>query len=191
MKKILSLILATGMLSGVATAAAPDVSQVAKMAQKDSDVSIEALCMAVYEAVKANPDAAVDVFKSVMMQRESWNATDTYAILRSVMLAAPALEDGFVKNAPAYNNNPGSYELAAVDSVGYQLLAALYTLPQTQPVAGAVAQAVLAGTVTGTSVGSGVSSDALEGFVPNAPNTTPEQDLYPVIPTPGPVSPNN
>lgn len=191
MKKILSLILAAGMLSGVATAAAPDVSQVAKMAQKDSDVSIEALCMAVYEAVKANPDAAVDVFKEVMMQRESWNATDTYAILRSVLLAAPALEDGFVKNAPAYNNNPGSYEVVAVDSVGYQLLAALYTLPQTQPVAGTVAQAVLAGTVTGTSVGSGVSSDALEGFVPNAPNTTPEQDLYPVIPTPGPVSPNN
>ncbi len=179
------------MLSGVTSAAAPDVAQVAKMAQKDSDVSIEALCMAVYELVKANPESAVDAFKTVMMQRDSWNATDTYAVLRSVLLAAPELEAGFVRNAPAYNNNPGSYETVAVDSIGYQLLAALYTLPQTQPVAGTVAQAVVAGTVTGHSAGSGVSSDALEAYVPNAPNTTPEQDPYPAIPTPGPVSPNN
>ena len=104
-------------------------------------------------------------------------ATETYSVLRSVLLAAPSLEDGFVANAQAYNNNPGSYVPVAVESAGYQLLATLYTMPQTQPVAGTVAQGVAATTITGTSAGNGVSSDSLESFVPNAPATTPEEDV--------------
>ena len=89
---------------------------VVQMAKKDSKVPIDALCMAVYEAVKADPSKAVDIFKSVMMQRDAWSATDTYAVLRSVLLAAPHLEEGFVQNAAEYNNHSGSYTPVAVDS---------------------------------------------------------------------------
>ena len=152
---------------------------VVQMEKKDSKVSIDKLCMAVYEAVKADSSKAVDIFKSVMMQRDTWSATDTYAILRSILLADPSLEHGFVQNAAEYNNHPGSYTPVAVDSLGYQLLSSLYTLPQTQPVAGTVAHAVAGSTITGQPAGSGVTSDAMEVYVPNAPST------------PSAASPNN
>lgn len=143
------------------------------MAKKEAKVSIDALCMAVYEAVKNDASKAVDIFKSVMMQRDTWSATDTYAILRSVLLADPSLEAGFVQNAAQYNNQPGSYTPVAVDSMGYQLFSALHTLPQTQPVAGTVAQGVFGSTITGQPAGNGVTSDSLESYVPNAPATPP------------------
>ena len=193
MKKTLMAILLAGVFVGNVSVAAPSTEQVTKMAQKNSGISFDALCVAVYEAVKAEPNNAVEIFKSVMMQRESWSATETYSVLRSVLLAAPALEEGFVTNAQAYNNNPGSYVTVAVESMGYQLLATLYTMPQTQPVAGTVAQGVAATTITGTSTGNGISSDSMESYVPNAPAVTPEQEeeeLIPVPPTDGPVSPN-
>lgn len=193
MKKTLMAILLAGVFVGNVSVAAPSTEQVTKMAQKNSGISFDALCVAVYEAVKAEPNNAVEIFKSVMMQRESWSATETYSVLRSVLLAAPALEEGFVTNAQAYNNNPGSYVPVAVESMGYQLLATLYTMPQTQPVAGTVAQGVAATTITGASTGNGISSDSMESYVPNAPAVTPEQEeeeLIPVPPTDGPVSPN-
>ena len=177
MKKTLYAVLLTCACAGPLVYAAPQQGghrgDVVQMAKKDSKVSIDALCMAVYEAVKADSSKAVDVFKSVMMQRDTWTATDTYAILRSVLLAAPHLEQGFVQNAAEYNNHPGSYTPVAVDSMGYQLLSALYTLPQTQPVAGTVAQGVMGSTITGTAAGSGITSDSMESYVPNAPSTAP------------------
>lgn len=191
MKKILVAILLAGVLAGNTCLAAPAMEQVAKMAQKNSGSSLDELCLAVYEMVKSSPDSAVDVFKSVMMQRDSWTATEVYSVLRSVLLAAPSLEEGFVANAHAYNNNPGSYAPQAVESAGYQLLSTLYTMPQTLPVAGTVAQGVAATTITGSTTGNGVSSDSLESYVPNAPAVTPEQEEYPVLPTPPPYSPNN
>ena len=90
-------------------------------------------------------------------------------------------------NAQAYNTNPGSYVPVAVESAGFQLLATLYTMPQTQPVAGVVAQGVAATTITGTSTGNGISSDSVQTYVPNAPATTPEEDIFV---TPGDTSSN-
>lgn len=174
MKKTLFIILLAGLFSGSVSCAAVAGAQLEKMAQEESNTPLDVLCMAVYEAVKADESKAVDIFKSVMEQRESWTATETYAILRSILLASPSLEQGFVQNAKAYNDNPGSYVPVAVDSLGYQLLSTLYTIPQTQPVASVVAQAVVGSTITGQSVGSGISSDSLEAFVPNAPATAPE-----------------
>lgn len=176
MKKALFITLLAGVFASASAVAAPEQAQqgdLAKMAKKESKTSIDALCMAVYEAVKAEPSKAVEVFKDVMMQRDSWSATDTYAILRSVLLAAPTLEEGFVQNAAEYHNNPGSYIPVAVDSAGYQLLSTLYTLPQTQPVAAAVAQGVAGSTITGQAAGNGVTSDSLEAYVPVAPTTPP------------------
>lgn len=174
MKKALLVLLIAGLFSGGVCNAAVTSAQLAKMAQKSSKTPLDALCLAVYEAVKADESKAVDIFKSVMSQRDTWTATETYAILRSILLASPALEQGFVQNAAAYNNNPGSYVPVAVDSLGYQLLSTLYTIPQTQPVASVVAQGVVGSTITGQAVGNGITSDSLEAFVPNAPATAPE-----------------
>ena len=188
MKKMLSMLLIAGMIAGTVSCAAADVTQLTKMAQKESKTPLDQLCMAVYEAVKADASSAVDVFKSVIMQRDSWTATETYSILRSVLLAAPNLEAGFVTHAPKFNNAPGSYTPEAVEHSGYQLLSALYTLPQTQPVAGTVTQGVLGSTITGKAAGSGVSSDPTEATAPTAPSGSPS---YIVLPTPGSTSANN
>ena len=183
MKKVLSVIMLAGMLAGSVVVA--DVAKVSAMAQKGSGVSLDALSMAVYEAVKAQPNQAVEIFQKVMSQRQTWSVTETYAVLRSVLLAAPTLETGFVQGAAAYN--AGSYTPSAVNTAGYQLLAALYTMPQTQSVAAAVVQGVVGSSVTVRSAGNGVSADALESYVPAAP-VAPE---YPVTPTPPPTSANN
>ncbi len=185
MKKVLSVILLAGMLSGTVCAEEASLSSVSAMAQKSSGASLDALSMAVYEFVKAQPNQAVEVFQSVMQQRQSWSVTETYAILRSVLLAAPSLESGFIRSAATYQNGAEGAGLAA--SQGYQLLSSLYTMPQTQSVAAAVVQGVVGSAVAGRAAGNGVSAEALDAYVPTAPSA-PE---YSVLPTPPPTSANN
>ena len=175
MKKILSIIMLAGMLTGTVSAA--DVQSVASMAAASSGVSIDTLSVAVYEAVKANPESAVDVFRAVMGKRSSWSVTETYAILRSVLLASPSLESNFVQAATG----------GQASTLGQQLLAALSSMPQTSSVAATVVQGVVGSSVAGRAAGNGVSQSALEAYVPAAPSA-PE---YTVTPTPPPTSANN
>ena len=120
MKKVLSMILLAGVLAGPVYSADVNVSSLAAMAQKNSGVSIDKLSLAVYDAVKAQPDKAADIFRSVMSQRSSWNVTETYAVLRSVLLASPSLEASFVEGVASYQG--GSYDASVVTSSGYQLV---------------------------------------------------------------------
>lgn len=176
------MVLLAGLLAGPMYAA--DYGKVTAMAQAGSGATLDALSMAVYEAVKANPNSAVEVFQNVMQQRRSWSVTETYAILRSVLLASPALESSFLENASVYQKS----STAASGTLGYQLVASLYTMPQTQGVASAVVQGVVGSSVAvGRAAGNGVSSAALNTYVP-APPAAPE---YTVTPTPPPTSVNN
>lgn len=186
MKKVLSMILLAGVLSGPVFSADVNIPGLAAMAQAKSGVSIDKLSLAVYEAVKAQPNKAADIFRSVMSQRSSWNVTETYAVLRSVLLASPSLEASFVQGVASYQG--GSYDASVVASSGYQLVTTLFTMPQTQSVAAAVAQGVVGSAVTGrAAAGNGVSESTLEAYVPTAP-AAPE---YSVTPTPPPTSANN
>lgn len=169
MKKVLSIILLAGVLTSPVCAA--DVQTVASMAA-ERGVSIDALCVAVYETVKANPQSAVDVFRAVMSKRSSWSVTETYAVLRSVLLASPSLEAGFVQVA---TGGQGS-------TLGQQLLVALSDMPQTSSVAATVVQ----GIVGSSMAGSGVSVVAPNTYVPVVPSAS-----YTVTPTPPPTSVNN
>lgn len=185
MKKMLSVILLAGVFAGPVFAEESSVSAAVAMAQSKSGVSIDKLSLAVYEAVKAQPGKAVEIFQSVMSQRTSWSVTETYAVLRSVLLASPSLESSFVQSAASYQ--AGGYSSSVASSAGYQLLAALYSMPQTQSVAATVVQGVVGSSVTGRAAGNGVSQSALDAYVPAAPSA-PE---YPVTPTPPPTSANN
>ena len=185
MKKVLSIILLAGVFAGPVMAEGAGFSDVVAMAQKKSGTSLDALSMAVYELTKAQPSKAAEIFQSVMSQRESWSVTETYAVLRSILLASPTLESSFVQGAAAYEG--GSYAPSVVSSQGYQLLSALYTMPQTQPVASAVVQGVIGSAVAGRAAGNGVSAQVLDAYVPAAPSA-PE---YTVTPTPPPTSANN
>ena len=170
MKKVLSMILLAGVLSGPVYAA--DVQSVAAMAAT-SGVSIDALSMAVYKAVKAHPQSAVEVFRAVMEKRNG-SVTETYAVLRAVLLASPSLESEFVKAA--------SSPQAVGSTQGQQLLETLYSMSQTS----AVATTVVQGVVGSSSVGNGVPSAALDAYVSAVPS--PENT---VTPTPPPTSANN
>ena len=143
MKKVLSVILLAGMFAGTVYAEEASLSSVSAMAQEASGASLDALSMAVYELVKAQPSQAVEVFQSVMQQRQTWSVTETYAILRSVLLAAPSLESGFVQSAATYQSSSAGTGLTS--SQGYQLLSSLYTMPQTQAVAQGLGHILLHG----------------------------------------------
>ncbi len=186
MKKVLSMILLAGVFAGPVLSAETTPSGAAALAA--SGASIDKLSLAVYEAVKAQPDKAADIFQGVMSQRSNWSVTDTYAVLRSVLLASPSLEGAFVQSATAYQS--GGYDVATVNSTAYQLLNALYTMPQTQAVASSVVQGVVGSTVSGRAAGNGVSQSLLEAYVPAAPSA-PEAPEYTVVPTPPPTSSNN
>ena len=114
MKKMLSVILLAGVFAGPVFAEESSVSAAVAMAQSKSGVSIDKLSLAVYEAVKAQPGKAVEIFQSVMSQRTSWSVTETYAVLRSVLLASPSLESSFVQSAASYQ--AGSYSSSVASS---------------------------------------------------------------------------
>ena len=175
MKKVLSMILLAGVLSGPVYAA--DVQSVAAMAAT-SGVSIDALSMAVYEVVKADPQSAVEVFRAVMEKRNG-SVTETYAVLRAVLLASPSLESEFVKAA--------SSPQTVGSTLGQQLLETLYSMSQTS----AVASTVVQGVVGSSSVGNGVPSAALDAYVPAVPTASLASPEYTVTPTPPPTSANN
>ncbi len=175
MKKVLSMILLAGVLSGPVYAA--DVQSVAAKAAT-SGVSIDALSMAVYEAVKADPQSAVEVFRAVMEKRNG-SVTETYAVLRAVLLASPSLESEFVKAA--------SSPQTVGSTLGQQLLETLYSMSQTS----AVATTVVQGVVGSSSVGNGVPSAALDAYVPAVPTAPSASPEYTVTPTPPPTSANN
>ena len=183
MKKLLSMVLLAGLLA--APMYAVELDKVTAMAKASSGATLDALSLAVYETVKAEPQSAVDVFRGVMQQRSNWSATETYAILRSVLLASPELESSFVQGASQYQGS--SQSSTALNSLGYQLVASLYTMSQTQAVASSVIQGVVGSAASGSGVGNGVSAAALDAFVP-APSFKPE---YSVTPTPPPTSVNN
>lgn len=191
MKKVLSMIMLAGMLTGTLYAAGAEVAKATTMAKANSGATLDSLSMAVYEAVKANPQQAVQIFQNVMSQRTNWSVTETYAVLRSVLLASPSLESSFVQNAAAYQNATAGYDAAAVNSLGYQLLTAVYTMPQTQSVAATVVQGVVGSSTAGRAAGNGVSAEVLNAYVPVAPVAPDAEPEYSVTPTPPPTSANN
>ncbi|MBR1981328.1 MAG: hypothetical protein IKA23_01085 [Akkermansia sp.] len=192
MKKALVIFLLGGLLVAPVFSQDAALDKVTAMAQEKSGASLDALSMAVYEAVKAQPQKAVDVFQGVMTQRKSWTVTETYAILRSVLLASPSLEASFVQNAAVYQSGGASgYSVSVVDSLGSQLVAALYTLPQTQAVASTVVQGVVGSASVGRAAGNGVSAEVLDAYVPVAPSAPSAAPEYSVTPTPPPTSVNN
>lgn len=172
------MIMLAGMLAGPMYAA--DLATVTTMAGSKSGVSLDALSVAVYEVVKASPQSAVEVFQTVMKQRGTWSVTETYAILRAVLLASPSLESGFVQAASAPQ--------AGSSTLGQQLYDVLCSMPETASVASTVVQGVVGSSVAARS-GAAVSvTDAYVPAPPTVPSVSPE---YTVTPTPPPTSVNN
>ena len=178
MKKVLSMIMLAGMLAGPMYAA--DLATVTTMAGPKSGVSLDALSVAVYEAVKASPQSAVEVFQTVMKQRGSWSVTETYAILRAVLLASPSLESGFVQAASAPQ--------AGSSTLGQQLYDVLCAMPETASVASTVVQGVVGSSVAALSAAAASVTDA---YVPAPPTVSSASPEYTVTPTPPPTSVNN
>lgn len=175
MKKFLSMILLAGMLAGPLYGAGQ--ADWASMA----DAPVDKLSMAVYNAVKENPDEAAEIVKKIAESSTAWDVSRAYAVLRAVLLASPSLESGFTQSAAAYLS---SGQIAGTGTIqGSELVNALVAADA--GVAAAVMQSVtgaVATMITGpVTKHDGANEDASMPVVP----------IFPVTPTPSPTSPNN
>ena len=85
----LTIALMLGMAAVPVMAAGPAWNEAVALSAQDSKVSMADLCNAVYRAAKESPNEAVKLYETVLAQRTTWNASQCYAILRSILLALP------------------------------------------------------------------------------------------------------
>ena len=96
MKKFLSMILLAGMLAG------PLYGEGQADWASMADAPVDKLSIAVYNAVKENPDGSAEIVKKIAESSTAWDVSRAYAVLRAVLLASPSLESGFTQSAAAY-----------------------------------------------------------------------------------------
>lgn len=96
-KQFLAIALAATAGCGVSYAAGPQLDKAVAYAAPDSEASLEQLCKAAYDAALESPREADIVFERILSQRKNWNASQVYAILRSILLAVPDLEEPLYK----------------------------------------------------------------------------------------------
>ena len=175
MKKFLSMILLAGMLAGPLYGAGQ--ADWASMA----DAPVDKLSIAVYNAVKANPDEAADILKKIAENSAVWDVSRAYAVLRAILLASPSLESEFTQSAAAYLR---SGEIAGAGTIeSSNLVKALVAADA--GVAAAVMQS-FTGAVATMITGPVTKYDGANEDV-----SMPVVPIFPVTPTPSPTSPNN
>lgn len=100
------------MLAGVVAApvsyAGPAKDNAVALAAPDSRVSLGAICLAVYEAVKAEPEQAVAIYSEVINQRTTWTPNECASIFRAVLMARPDLKGNFSSYVRTYSSGKNS-----------------------------------------------------------------------------------
>ncbi len=123
------------MLAGVmavsASYAGPARDNAVALAAADSRVSLQAICLAVYEAVKAEPQQAAPIYAEVINQRTTWTANECAAIFRAVLMARPDLKGNFSTYVRTYNSGKNSKDApTAHPEIPQELFDMLNTLYQ-------------------------------------------------------------
>ncbi len=131
-------------------AAGAALDKAVAMAAADSGAELSDICLAVYEATLENPAEADQIFSDVLAQRENWTSGEVYAILRSVLLADPQLEQEYRSYSGASTSDD-----AAADS-------------QTSSADGDAAELTMFGRLVATlqdaSLGDGVATDVMSAM---------------------------
>lgn len=191
MKVMLSLAMALvgGLFALPVQAAGPMLDKAVALAAVDSKASLDAICLASYEAAKEAPNELDVVFESILSQRTTWKASETYAIMRAILMARPDLLQNLSEHAASYKRGlPGKNEKAVheaapeLDPMIYRMLNVLYAASLEDGVpenAFNILMSVVSGVyeqaVDATNNSIDVNTNLIEG----------------IIPSPRPVSPQN
>lgn len=176
-----------------------------------SGASLEQICKGAYEAAKESPAEAHVVFEKIIAQRKNWNASQVYAVLRSIMLAVPDLEpavaramktespsavipvEGYKGNVGVYHagGEQGAYEEGASDMwlVANGIVNVLSALELPPGVANDVKRNVIVNSTAAPAVSAHISRNSLDT---NTNSSLPAPEFIAVpepVPTPEPVTP--
>ena len=131
MKKALTMmlvLLSAGVLS--AEDMTPQMEKVMVATAPESKASLNAICLAVYEAVKAEPQKASSIFDEVIQQRTTWKASECTAIFRAVLMALPDEKRNLSQYARSYKGGKDGKNAGMVtvgpDPVISEMLDSLY-----------------------------------------------------------------
>lgn len=201
----LTIALMLGVFAAPVVAASPVWDEAIALSAQDSKATLADLCNAVYKAAKEDPAKSPALLESVLAQRTNWNASQCYALLRSVLLALPGnvgCEIGTYTRK--YYDTKGSavkgekvqrarYSAvisadSATETIFYSLLDALYMASLSEGVADNAVASLLP-TVTGVYETASAAA-AAEGYS-ETPILNDPLPFNGVIPTPGDTSPNN
>ena len=181
MKRIAIALALLGLVTAAsADAASPERVKAMELSAPGSKSSLGNICLAVYNAVKAEPAKASGIFGEVISQRTTWKASEVTAIFRSVLMARPDLASSLSKFARAKRESgvakkgkEGSYSVPGLPREINEMLNCLYN-------------ASLEDGVPETAFNELVNPPAEEPYIPVAPPTPIN-----VMVTPGDMSPAN
>ncbi len=185
----LAMALVGGLFAFPVQAAGLMLDKAVTLAAIDSEASLSDICLAAYEAGKEAPNELDKVFESILNQRTTWKASEVYAIMRAVLMARPDLMQNLSEHAASYTrstpdkNGKAVHEAAPeLNPIIYRLLNVLHVASLEEGVAEnalnimmCVASGVYENAVNAAHSHIGINTNLIEG----------------VIPTPGPVSPQN
>ena len=134
------------------------------LASPGADASLEDIMLSVYEAVQNDPDAAVEIFTTVVAQRENWTADQLYSIMLAVEMGNPGM-----------HNNPA-------------LIAALAEVSVPGSVVADVTQLVNLDSYMLPGMNSRFARGRMGGGTMGINTNYPSGPIEEVIPSPGPVS---
>ena len=104
----LAMLMLAGIVAVPASYAGSAKDNAVALAAADSRVSLGAICLAVYEAVKAEPQEAVSIYAEVINQRTTWTPNECASIFRAVLMARPDLKGNFSSYVRTYNSGKNS-----------------------------------------------------------------------------------
>lgn len=116
MKKILVVfiaLLAAGVLP--VGAASPEWEKAVALSAPESKASLGSICLAVYKAVKAEPDKAAEIFDDVIQQRTTWKVSECVAIFKAVLMALPDEKRNLARYARSYRGGKDAKSMPSVD----------------------------------------------------------------------------
>ena len=168
----MAFLLAGSMVSLSSAASARE--QAVAAAAENSKSSIDAISLALYEAVLATPSEAVSICEELLSQRGGWSAYECEVLMRAVLLARPDLKAELVKYSKKQEVNAEASALVKVFS---------------QVAIGSAATDAVVGTVI-QNTGSRVIGESQSVIPPTITNVHPELGEFDVVPSPGDMSPN-
>ncbi len=113
---IMLVLLAAGVLP--VEGASAEWDKAVALSAPESKASLNAICLAVYEAVKAEQDKAAEIFDDVIQQRTTWKVSECVAIFKAVLMALPDEKRNLARHARSYRGGKDAKSKSGSTTVG-------------------------------------------------------------------------